>query len=174
MELIINSQPVWFISYYFPKKSGMFDENSQMILDFKDKDPETFTHCTNLLIHWIENFLPFNQCHVCAIPSSRKSYTNAITLAAQEIAHRLDYVEDGTHFIKSVKSRSSFCNYGKRSPAVIIDSLLISDEIQGKNILLLDDVTSSGVTFNTVRSLILAKNAKSVCNLALAQTFPLI
>ena len=152
----------------------MFDENSELILRFKDKDPEAFIRCTNLLIYWIENFLPFDQCFICAIPPSRKSHTNAITLSAQKIASSLNYVSDGTHFIQPVKSRQSFCMSGKRSAACLISSLIILPDVANKNILLLDDVTSSGTSLSTVRALLQAKNAKSVCCLALAQTYPLI
>jgi predicted amidophosphoribosyltransferase len=170
-EFLLYSKPVWFISYYFPKKSGLFDDYSQLILDFKNKDPKAFIHFYELIYHWITNYSPYNDCFVCAVPSSKMKFTNAITLAAQKIAIYLPDVSDGTHFVQAVKSRKSFCMGAKRNAAEIINSIVVDDNVAGKNIILLDDVASSGISLSTIASLLLMKNAKSVCCLALAQTY---
>jgi len=165
----IQNDPIWSLYFYIPKHKGN-DEISQYILKYKDKDPGSFIFFTNEIKNWIEKYLPFNEAYICSVPSSKKDWTNSITLSAQKIALELPNIVDGTNFIKAKSSRKSFCKYGNRSSLKIIDSLMISEDVANKNIILIDDVACTGISLSTIKALLLSKNAKSVCCFAIAQT----
>lgn len=158
-----------FYYFYFPKHTRLFDPLSRLILDYKDNDPFAFDFFTACLSDWIKNNIK-HKIWICAIPSSRKK-TNSITRSAEIISSSIPSVKNGNHFIIQIKKRKSFCKSGKRNPLVLIKSIQFSNDISGKNILLVDDIITTGTTMYTLKNELLMRGAKSVKTFALFKSF---
>jgi hypothetical protein len=160
-----------FLVFYFPRKSGRSDSVSDLILQFKDGHPAAIDHFRPMILHWINCFISYRPVYLCTVPSCRISSCNTITGLASEIASITPGLVDATHFVRTVRSRKSSCMSGVRNPIMLLRSLAFADDINGKHILLLDDITTTGTSLTTIREELIRRGALSVRCLAIAQTY---
>lgn len=165
MKTIVNN----LITYY-PVRSGLFDSSSAMVLNFKNGCKIASAYFERLLLKWI-NINIISDKLVCSVPSSTAGKVNSITKTCQSLCKLNPNLIDGTNYIIKQKSHDSFCRSGKRDALILYNSFLISDNIKDKHILLIDDVTTTGLTMYILSDLLLKHGASSVTCLVLAQTF---
>lgn len=162
---------VYFITHYYSTRSDKFDDQSRLVLRFKNGDPLAFSHFSDLAEAWLRKYFNSRPITLCTIPSSKMGFTNSITRLASSIAEKLNNATDGTAFVSSVRSRDSFCKSGKRSADDLLSSVCISDSVKNKFIVLMDDVSTTGTSMKTIKNAILQKGAAAVCCFSIAKTF---
>ena len=158
-----------YIHMYYPVRSGLFNPVSQLILDFKNCIPEAFNYFRLKTSSWIKQNL-HDSYMICAVPSSKGGFVNSITRLAEKLSGDHPSMIDGSQCIVKLMTHESFCKTNKRDADLLRRSTFISDHVKGYNILLLDDITSSGTSFNVISQMLLDKGANSVTCLAMAQT----
>jgi predicted amidophosphoribosyltransferase len=155
---------------YFPKSSGMSDANSRTMLAFKDGCQKAAASFEKLILDWVLNNI--EQHHmVCTIPSSKAGKVNQITKTCKALCAKSPWLIDATDCIKKRKSHASFCKTGMRDAFMLARSLSVTSEIKGKHILLIDDVTSTGISMYVTEKLLYDQGALSVTCLAIAETY---
>jgi predicted amidophosphoribosyltransferase len=161
-----------YIHLYYPVYSGLFNPVSQLILDFKNCNPESFSYFKSMTSYWIKQNL-HDPYMICAVPSSKGGFVNSITRLAEKLSGDHSFLIDGSQCIVKLMTHESFCKTNKRDADLLKRSTFISDHVNGYNILLLDDITSSGTSFNVISQMLLDKGALSVTCLAMGQTVKL-
>ena len=157
---------------YHPWRSGMnpkFDSFSKQILDIKNQKPDAIEYFTNRL----HDILNENEEYViCVIPSSKKGLADSGIRAVAKRLCQLPII-DGTNVI--IRNRTMNPNHlsaKKRSLEEELDSLTIDNEgiIRYKQVLLLDDITTRGISFKAARLKLKDAGAFLVAAIALGQT----
>lgn len=157
---------------YHPWRSGMnpkFDSFSKQILDIKNQKPDAIEYFTNQL----RDILNDNEEYViCVIPSSKKGLADSGIRAVAKRLCQLPII-DGTNVI--IRNRTMDPNHlsaKKRSLEEELDSLTIDNEgiIRYKQVLLLDDITTRGISFKAARLKLKDAGAFLVAAIALGQT----
>ena len=115
-----------------------------------------------------------NALHLLTIPSHDPNYVNGITLVAKELCKRNSNFIDATHAIKRIKFVQSFCKSNSRNSLTLTQSISIDiDLIKNANILLLDDISTTGTSMLTIEKLLLSHGAASVTPIVMGQTIPI-
>jgi len=157
---------------YHPWRGGTnpnFDQFSNDILNVKRKSPNAIEYFTNRL----RGILNDNEEYViCVIPSSEKGLIDSgIRTIAKHLWHPLSI--DGTDVIlRNRPVDSNHLSSKKRSLEEELDSLTIDNEeiIRCKQVLLLDDITTRGISFKAARQKLTDAGATLVAAIALGQT----
>ncbi len=155
---------------YYPKSSGKFNADSQMVIAYKNGNSKAIDHFEGLLWDWISPRVN-DYTLLMAIPSSQAGKVNTITRTCRDLSRKSPWLIDATDMICKTKSHDSFCRTGQRDAFTLADSLAVSSEVAGHNILLIDDVTSTGISMFVCEKLLLAAGAASVTCLAIALTY---
>jgi hypothetical protein len=155
---------------YFPKSSGKANADTSRVLAYKNGNPQAIAHYEAMLWDFIAPRLN-DYTLIMAIPSSNAAKVNTITRTCRDLSRKSPWLIDATDLICKTKSHDSFCRTGKRDAFSLADSLAVSSEVAGHNILLLDDVTSTGISMFVCEKLLLAAGAASVTCIAIALTY---
>ncbi len=145
-----------------------FDEFSGLILDVKQQKPKGINYFTDQLRSILSNT---EEYVICVIPTHE---IGAAPSGIRAIAKKLcNYsIIDGTDIIIRIKEMQKKSSGGSRNLKSEIESLLIRDEgiVKDKQILLLDDVTTSGTSLKAGKYILEKAGAKLVIMFALGQT----
>lgn len=160
-----------FYSYHPLSYRGSFnpthDEMSRMIIALKDKN----MFVIEAIVKNIIDKLPLVDV-VCSVPSSDAEETeNGIRLASKLIAQKLDVI-DGTGCLYRTATRQRSCSGNRLDMSSHLSTLDVKDMhlIMGKNVLLLDDVTTSGRTIVACAKVLTNAGAKSIYKYAIGET----
>jgi predicted amidophosphoribosyltransferase len=164
MYLFIDS-----IFTYYPKHSGLFDQNSDRLLRFKKGFPYELNFFRELLRTWMMHNLD-GPTLICTIPSSNPNKRNSISVIASELCSENDLWLDGTRLITKRYATPSVCSGVKRHYGRFVNSFDISDAVYGHHVLLLDDVTTTGKSMQVIHDLLMDKCPTSIYCLALGHT----
>lgn len=108
-------------------------------------------------------------------PSSAAGKISGITMLAQRIASLKHTVIDGTSCLVRTVSVPKAATGGSRSIEIHRDTIAVTengvDIVRGKLVLLLDDVLTTGHTFQACKEKLLEAGAATVCCLALGRTY---
>lgn len=108
---------------------------------------------------------------VVTVPSHDPNYINGITKVAKRLCAIDKRFIDGTNAVKRIALADSFCKTNNRSSQTLIDTIALNQNlIKNQNILLLDDISSTGTSLLTIEKMLLQAGAASVTPLAMAQT----
>ena len=161
-----------YLFTYYPKYTGLSDKNSRILLDFKRFSSSAKVYVKNLLNNWIAENI--DRTHVvCTVPSCKASKTNHITVLMREICQANPLLINGTNCIRKRFDTNSFCHSNYRNAGKLRRSLEISQNLRGKHILLVDDITSSGLSMAVLKDMLYQNDALSVTCLAIGQTYKL-
>lgn len=185
---------------YHPYRKGNnphFDNNSQMILDFKEGYPAAIEHFAGLID---QDFNPcWNGCCCVAVPSHNpaNNYSPEEELSEQELSplERLALAEprktsvydliarlvdkhtnlyNGSAILIRTQLVDKKSAGGNRAVSVDLNSIEINGncgiDISGKNILLIDDVITTGSSIAACRMILKKGGAKNVFVLCLGKT----
>ncbi len=164
-------QDIFNLGIYYPWNDGHnpnFDAFSRVILDVKDQNTKGINYCTNSL----RSFLSSTEEYViCVIPThaAGTAPSGIRTIAKQLCSHS---VIDGTDVISRVFEIPKKTVGESSDMQLEIKSLAVTDEsvVRGRQVLLLDDVTTTGTSLKAGKYLIEQAGAEIVVLLALART----
>lgn len=167
----VVSQEIFDLGRYHPWHDGHnpnFDEFSRLILDVKDqriKGINYFTDRLRSILSGTEEYV------ICVIPTHAvgTAPSGIRTIAKQLCSHP---VIDGTDVISRIFEMPKKTVGGSRDRQLEIKSLAVMNEsiVRGRQVLLLDDVTTTGTSLKAGKYLIEQAGAEIVVLLALART----
>jgi adenine/guanine phosphoribosyltransferase-like PRPP-binding protein len=163
--------PCFCIGTYVPKRFWD-DENipddgyTAFILDIKYGESEAIRECIDLLSY---NLTGFNA--VTAVPPSQVGATSGIQRVARELAQK-KRLTDATSCLRRHKSVASHAENSHRSVDEHLKSIFLEhpEKIEGKRILLLDDVRTTGCSIDACSQLLEQASPQLIISIALAQT----
>lgn len=183
----------YYLADYFPysrwdeyKSLNQMDEieegNSRLIMDLKmdilpntpEWKKEKKEKAISTIVSILEDLIYTNKdIYICTVPSSRKNNSNhGITLVAKKLCKYNKYFIDGTNIIKKTRDTpqlhgtKEYRNYNELSKSLTVDI-----NLEGRDVLLLDDVITTGGSIRTVKELLLLNRVNSVCALSISKTF---
>ena len=162
---------VLHIYEYHPWHGGINPEwnyNSGLILDVKKGGEQGIHHFTMKLQSMLSSDLEYV---ICVIPPHQK---DAKTSGIKTIARRLcrPPVIEGTDIIARIRDMPKKTDGGVRDINMEFESLQVMDKalIEGKQVLLMDDVTTSGKSLEAGKRILEESGASLVVKLALGVT----
>jgi len=162
---------LFYLDKYYPyrhRTNPKFNSFSGLILDVKEQKPNGILYFTTQL----RSFLSSNEEFViCVIPSHEYGIApSGIRTIAKNLCRHP--IIDGTAVIKRIKEMPKKTSGGIRNRNSEIESLGIENEniVKGKQVLLLDDVTTSGTSLYAGKQILEKAGAKLVVMHALALT----
>ena len=164
-------QDIFNLGIYHPWQDGHnpnFDAFSRVILDIKDQHIKGINYCTNQLRSIISSTEDYV---ICVIPThAAGTEPSGIRTIAKRLCSRS--VIDGTDIISRVFEIPKKTVGESSDMQLEIKSLAVTDEsvVRGRQVLLLDDVTTTGTSLKAGKYLIEQAGAEIVVLLALART----
>ncbi len=165
----------FYIRNYIPKniKNPLpsLDEYSELILRYKKGDYKIISFFAGLLSNIIYYyFYPYDL--ILPVPPSSSyldSYPNSIVCSYLTKMGLIGYLKDGIICVKGHKPNHIVGTKCKKS---FISSILVKNksEFKTKNIILFDDIITTGTTFRLIKQSLLKKGANSVIGLFLGKT----
>lgn len=165
-----NKKNTYFLDKYYPYSSTDKDvfrgSNSGRILDVKEGKIDAINY-------YFDKINPkLNQnITICIVPSSDSEKTNS---GIRKLADKLisNNRLDACHCLKRVSTIDKLAHGGSRDIQIHLDSISVIDNhlIDGKDILLLDDIFTTRNSFLACESLLLQAGANRVVCLALGKT----
>ena len=164
-------QEIFNLGIYHPWDGGHnpnFDEFSRVILDVKDQHIKGINYCTNRLRSIISST---EEYVICVIPTHAVGTepSGIRTIAKRLCSHS---AIDGTDILSRVFEIPKKIVGESSDMQLEIKSLSVTDKsvVRGRQVLLLDDVTTTGTSLKAGKYLIEQAGAEIVVLLALART----
>lgn len=168
----INNSEIFYIEYYHPwhdNTNPNWNKFSGLILDVKDEKEKGIKYFTQILKSTISND---EEYVICVIPSHEMGIVSS---GIRTIAKRLcaPSIIDGTEVLFRSKKVPKKTDGGSRDFQTEIDSLQVENEslIRGKQVLLLDDVSTTGNSLKAGKSTLEIAGADFVVMHSLGQTY---
>ena len=168
---MVTLQEIFDLGGYHPWHDGHnpnFDEFSRLILDVKDQRKKGINYFTNRLRSILSDT---EEYVICVIPTHAvgTAPSGIRTIAKQLCSHP---IIDGTDAISRAFEIQKKTVGGSRDMQLEIKSLAVTNEsvVRGRQVLLLDDVTTTGTSLKAGKYLIEQAGAEIVVLLALART----
>ncbi|TYS12986.1 hypothetical protein FZC78_22645 [Rossellomorea vietnamensis] len=161
----------WYLDEYYPYRIGgelnpNFDTNSGLILDLKEGLLKGINHYFDILDEMLNRNIT-----LCTVPSSDslKKVTGIRSLAQKLAAHNRI---DATSCLYRETTIPKAAHGGPRSVEVHLQTIRVINThlIYNKEILLLDDIKTSGSSLKACKKLLLNAGAKKVVTLAVGKT----
>jgi len=175
-----NSETIVALAPYCPKHGRPYDEMdefSSMILTLKtgrtSKNGRFYNRAIRLFHTWLEELLADEEFAICVYPSHKKGPARAgITKIAKLLSEYSAKRIDGTDVLVRAFDVDKKSHGGKRDFQEEIKSLKVANEykIKGKQVLLLDDVTTTGVSLKAGKKVLENAGAELVALIALGRT----
>jgi predicted amidophosphoribosyltransferase len=168
---MVALQEIFNLGRYHPWHDGHnpnFDKFSRLILDVKNQRKKGIDYFTNRLRSILSDT---EEYAICIIPTHAvgTAPSGITTIAKQLCSHP---VIDGTDVISRTFEMPKKTVGGSRDMQLEIKSLAVTNEsvVRGRQVLLLDDVTTTGTSLKAGKCLIEQAGAEIVVLLALART----
>jgi len=166
-----------FLTEYQPLRDGKnpdFDYDSGRLLCLKAGGFGTARHYMGLVMEANDSLLSSGNAAVCVVPPHRVGYCtrDGIGLVAHELCKERPEVGNARRCLYRHTEIRKLSGGGERSLQVHLDSIRVShrDLIEGRDILLLDDIATTGLSLRACRLLLLRAGAASVTMFAIART----
>jgi predicted amidophosphoribosyltransferase len=168
-----GQNPYNFLEYYFPISADPTHEESNRVRMFKNGYRQALKYFYYKLIYNLKYKITTPHS-VIAVPSSTAGKINSITKIAKALPLNNKLLTDATDALQKIYTTKSFCKTNQRDTQNLLNSFKVNRSlIEGKDILLVDDVTSTGKTFTAISDLLLANGANSVLCISIAKTVKL-
>jgi hypothetical protein len=155
-----------YLGEYVPKHTGAQDEFSERILDLKKKRRDAVDYFADLL-----SPLGSANCVVVRVPGHDPSKTTGVEMRADELERRYGLENASPCLIRVKKVESQKFNHDK-DVGKIMKSLTLRNpsRLEGRDVLLLDDVATSWTTMMASLSVINGSDPRDVLQFALGRT----
>lgn len=153
----------------FPNLYGTDSNNRQLVWRFKDgkNAAEVASRISSALINKFGNTALSNKT-ICIIPASTSSKTlNRFNFFCQKVSYNTG-MQNGYGLLSNSSDREAIHNNNNR--AINHSSYILFGNVSGKDIVLFDDVITTGKSFENVRATLIRKGARSVTGVFLART----
>ncbi|HBL00099.1 MAG TPA: hypothetical protein DD001_23640 [Microcoleaceae bacterium UBA10368] len=176
--MIIFSDPkeIYYLRNYHPLKlqgeeNDCFDDFSEKILELKKKEKTSI----EFWFEELKKYLKMDESFAIAVIPSHWSgnQVSGIHLVAQKLAKSIpEKITDATLCLIRVKNIDRLSTGGNRELSIHFESMKIInlELIQNKNVLLLDDVSTTGNSLRAGKELLLKAGASKVKCVALGKT----
>lgn len=157
------------LGWYYPAGHPKADDRfSKMIIFLKRALPFAIAYFTKAIQNSLDRDANY---FVVTVPSHDPDFVNGITKVAKQLCKVDKRFMDATEAVKRNTWADSFCKTNNRNEHTLRSTIVINPQIiKNRNILLLDDLSSSGTSLLTVEKMLLEAGAASVTPLAMAQT----
>ncbi len=152
---------------YYGGNNPNWNKFSGRILDLKQNKPIATSYFLNML-----KDIDFDKTEaIVIVPPHDPAHTSSLIPLATFLAAEKGWT-NAISCVRRTKKVDKLTNGGDRSKTIHLDSIKIKnkDLIKDKNVLVLDDVTTSGNSLNAVMELLLQAGARSVWAYALGET----
>ena len=158
---------------YYPVRfqvSEVYQSNRQAVYDFKaGRQSQEMISYFKSIITTLTEIREGVTC-VCPIPASTGEKTDVRFRAfCQELCSGTS-VLNGHYFLRPLIDRAEIHRGGQRNYHRVLDCIWFSNNIQGKNIVLIDDVVTTGRSFRIIAQKLVELGATSVNGIMLAKT----
>lgn len=166
-----------YLGIYYPKnileKHNRFSSRILIVKSYQMKQTKKTALCINYFVKKIRDTVKNSmEFVICVIPSHRKGYQPS---GIRKIAELLCIAPaiDGTMVIERNKDLLEKHLGGPRTIKAETESITVAyqERIEGKPVLLLDDITTTGTSFRVAREMLLDKGADYIAPLALGKTY---
>ncbi len=176
---IIYDLKIYHLTEYIPKWCNRNDENSSRIIDLKNRYSNAINYYYDLTLKWLKyNNLINENIIISVIPSHISNNENISGTAdiAKKIIENLN-LQNGINLVLrkttiNKKATSMYMNINRPTLNQDIKSLELNDNIsvQGKIVVILDDVITHGDSFRAAAYHLYMNGAKRVIPLAMGKT----
>lgn len=178
-ELIYSEETFQGLGVYQPYKSGnndKFDDFSKKILDFKRKHLSVITYFHDRLVTEI---IPPGNYAICIAPSSsmtpvvngKYTHQSAVALLCERLCKTLNAINASSSLIRTEDKVKSHLGGSKNIEDHLKTLKLSSDEfIKGRDVILLDDVLTTGHTIKSCYQTLVTGNPNRIAIVVLAYT----
>lgn len=155
-----------YLHPYHPYYTDKFDQASRRILNFKDGYDAAFNHYLDAADRELAA-----DAVVAAVPPHAPGKEGPVIALARQLALRKRRRNASTCLVRHTKIQK-LSSGGRRDPSVHLGSIRVeqANRIRGRDVVLIDDVTTSGNSFLACKRLLLDAGARSVKCFALAKT----
>ena len=167
-----NPSSIICLTTYHPYRKGrnpFFDKNSSLIIELKNEKEPAIRHFASLVL----NSFPFgSDFALCIVPSSSKDKNTSGIKSVAKIICSKSGCTDATDCLVRVESIPKLAHGGKRDESVHLNTIKMFNAtlIRGREVLLLDDVTTSNNYLNECAKILKDAGASMVQRIAIAQT----
>lgn len=159
----------WFFNYhpYRKGKNPRFDDTSRQVLDLKQRYSSAVEHFFQELDARLASGLV-----ICTVPSSNpQNDVPGIRMLARMLVRKKNRV-DGTECLVRIRPVDKAAHGGERSEKVHLDSIELRrpELIRGQQVLLLDDVTTTGCSLRACRTILQRAKPAAITCVAVART----
>lgn len=162
---------IFYIGAYFPKYKTSKDAFSDLIIKYKKCDFYAICFFNRLLSNIIYNYFRFCDLILPIPPSTSMfdNYSNKIICISLNSLNIISFKDN--ILIRQKNIRPSHLT-NNRTSEDIKQSVAVSNcnFIKNKNIILFDDIITSGITSKTIKNMLLENGANSVYRLFIAKT----
>jgi len=152
---------------------GIKHKPSKLIREFKSwSNHDSIEAAKEILIQKIQSLNPDKETILCAVPSSTGN-ENSVQKIIPEIAQRLNLIDGASWGITKRIPTQSFCKSRMRDAKVLLHSLKFSFLLADKNVIVLDDLTTTGTSFRVVQLGLFELGAADLQCIALGKTLKL-
>lgn len=162
----IGRLPVFFYDHYEPSSGGYANAFSRLIWDYKNKMGNAIEAVTKIFIQ------VFNKDFtITGVPSSVVGNMSALPQVIKRLPQGYNIV-DATCCLERVKSIQSAHHGGTRSAFLHKETIQLKDKelIKGKNVLLFDDIVTTGSSMSACCDILRQANPKSIVCFCLGRT----
>lgn len=167
IEHLYNYHSYWIYPNGEKTRNPQFDRNSSLLLDLKKRDATSL----NIFAGLLKGIIPKNST-VCIVPSHDPVSVESGIKDIANILLKSGLILDAFKCLRRHTKINKLATGGNRSIQIHKDSIdVINPEaIKGKDIFLLDDITTTGNSLIACKALLITAGAKSVRCYALGKT----
>ena len=179
MALKKTIDSILYLHNYFPVRSERHNGISSRIIDFKRGEVTAVRQFSTEMQEALEEYGKSNTYSIkdtvlCIVPSHKDGfYSYGLTKMADNLISHFGMI-DGTSIIKRITLHEQNSTGGDRSIQKQLETLCIDDHVgilAGKNVMVLDDIVTTGNTIEAVRRLLREKQVNSVLAITIGKTF---